>query len=165
LKHLVALAVLLTDAFHRLNQTALGTLRELSPQNPLLERPQDFRKAAAQFLISDDESLEPRLRLAGGFPATLLAAIKGEEKSAGRAFVRKYQERFSPTAIEDVVMGEGAGGLFGRSKKERCWDKYSVLAEDFANPALMERWIKDCLGKVVDDYLKRLEEAKVPSGR
>jgi hypothetical protein len=39
------------------------------------------------------------------------------------------------------------------------------LAKDFANPGLMERWVKECLGKVVDDYVKRLEEAKGASGR
>src|ERR1035441_4648978 len=50
LRNLAQLCVLLMEAFQRLDQAALGTMKELAPRSSLLKRPQDFRNAAAQFL-------------------------------------------------------------------------------------------------------------------
>ena len=69
--------------------------------------------------------------------------------AAGKDFGRDYLSRFSPAAIEDVVAGEG-GKLFGPNKKERCWDKYTDLANDFATPDLIDRRIKDCLAAFIE---------------
>jgi hypothetical protein len=77
----------------------------------------------------------------GGLLAALLAA--------GKEFGRQYVERFSPTAIEDVVKGEGKLGFFG-NEKALCWDKYRDLARDFSTPEVIDRRIKDCMGTFVD---------------
>lgn len=42
-------------------------------------------------------------------------------------------------------MGEGGVGIFGKNKKERCWDKYVRLAKDFETADLVDRRIRDCL--------------------
>jgi hypothetical protein len=81
--------------------------------------------------------------LAGG----LFAAMLG----GGKEFGRQYLERFSSTAIEDVVAAEGgAMGVFGPSKKERCWQKYKDLAQDFATADSIDRAIKEALGRFVE---------------
>jgi hypothetical protein len=48
-------------------------------------------------------------------------------------------------------MGEGGGSLFGKNKKERCWDKYVRLAKDYETPDLVDRRIRDCLAKFVEE--------------
>ena len=116
-------------------------MKELSPRSSLLKRPQDFRNAVAQFLTQDEASMEPQVRVVASLLGALLAAMLG----GGKDFGRQYVERLSPSAIEDVVMGEGGVGIFGKNKKERCWDKYVRLAKDFETADLVDRRIRDCL--------------------
>lgn len=152
LKRLVELSVLLVDMLQRLDQRALDTMRELSPKSPLLKRPQDFRNAAGRFLISENEPLEPHLQTMRSLLGALLAAMQG----GGKDFGRQYMEQFSPTAIEDVVMGEGKGSIipgFGKSRKEHCWDKYKDLVGDYTAD-LMDRRIKDCLAAFVERTIR-----------
>jgi hypothetical protein len=140
LKALAELCRVLVDLVQRLDERGLATIRDLSPKSPLLRRPQDFRSAAAQFLTGETGALEPQVQLLSRLLGALLAAMLG----GGRDFARQYLERFSTSAIEDVVVGEG-GKLFGPSKKERCWDKYVELSRDYATPELIDRRIKECL--------------------
>ncbi len=144
---LVKLCALLLDTFQRLDQTALATLRELAPRSSLLKRPQDLRVAAGQFLVGQSDSFEPHLRAAAGLFGALLAAMLG----GGRDFGRQFVERLSPSAIEDVVVGEGGGSsFFGKGKKERCWDRYLLLCKDFETADLVDRRIRDCLAAFVE---------------
>ena len=145
LARVVELAVFLIEAMVLLDQIALKTMRELSPRSPLLNRPEDFRKAVARFLTAGDGSLEHQWNAVRSLLGGLLAAIQGGGKDFGRQFV----ERMSPSAIEDVIVSEG-GKLFGPNKKERCWDRYKDLSEDIATPDLVDRKIKECLAAFVE---------------
>jgi len=152
LARLGELTVFLIDALCLLDQNALKTMRELSPRSPLLKRPEDFRAAAARFLVKDGESLEPAWGAMRGLLGALLAAIQGGLK----VFGRQYLERFSPSGIEAVVMGEGGGAILGigKSRKERCWEKYTRLAEDIDTPDLVDRRIKDSLAGFIENLLR-----------
>jgi hypothetical protein len=146
LRSLVELCVLLVEAFQRLDQAALGTMKELAPRSSLLRRPQDFRSAVGQFLTQDEVLLEPQVRVVASLLGALLAAMLG----GGKDFGRQYVERLSPPAIEDVVMGEGGGSFFGKNKEERCWAKYVRLAKDYETADLVDRRIRDCLASFVE---------------
>jgi hypothetical protein len=146
LRNLVQLCVLLAEAFQRLDQAALGTMKELAPRSALLRRPQDFRAAVGQFLAQEEASLEPQVRVVASLLGALLAAMLG----GGKDFGRQYVERLSPPAIEDVVMGEGGGSFFGKNKEERCWAKYVRLAKDYETADLVDRRIRDCLAAFVE---------------
>lgn len=151
---LARLCALLVEAFQRLDQTSIATLRELAPRNPLLKRPQEFRAAAAAFLTGQGDEVEPHIRLVSSVLGALLAAMLGGARDFGYHFV----ERLSPSAIEDVVIGEGGGSsLFGKSKKERCWERYILLCKEFETADLVERRLRDCLAAFV--------EKKILSGR
>ncbi len=146
---LVQLGTVLAEAFQRMDQAALGTMRELAPKSSLLKRPQDFRTAVAQFLSGQAESVEPPVRAACGLMGALLAAMLGGSKDFGRKFVN----RLSPSSIEEVVIGEGGGSAipgFGKSKKEKCWDKYVLLAKEMETPDLVDKHIRDCQATFVE---------------
>jgi len=153
LKALVQLAVMLMDVFQKLDERAIATMRELSPKHALLKRSRDFRAVASQYLVNDSEPLEPQVRVIAGLLGTLLAAMLG----TGREFGRQFVEKFAPSAIEDVVAGEGGGSFFGPNRKERCWDKYVDLARDYATADLVDRRLRETMAAFV--------EKKVPSGR
>ncbi len=146
LANVVRLCAALLDVFQRLDQTALGTMREVAPRSQLLRRPQDFRTAVLRYLSGEDDSIDAQVRMVSGLVGALLAAILG----GGRDFGRHYVERLSPSAIEDVVMGEGGSSIFGKSKKERCWDKYVLLAREFETPDLVDRRVRDCVAAFVE---------------
>lgn len=142
----VKLCLLLLETLQRMDQAALATLRELAPRSALLKRREDLRAAAGQFLARKDEALEPQLRMVSSLIGALLAAMLGGGKDFGRDFVG----RLSPSAIEDVIAGEGGGSIFGRNKKERCWDKYSLLAKDYETAEIVDRRIRDCLAAFIE---------------
>lgn len=150
-ERLAQLAVLLLDALSRLDQTGLKTAEVLSPRSSLLKRNESVRRAAGRFLTGETDSVETPLREVAGLLGALLAGALG----GGRVFGQQYLERFSPTAIEDVVTAEGGGGMFGPSKKERCWDRYVDLARDFATPDLVDRRVKECLASVAQRTLEK----------
>lgn len=146
LTQVVELAVFLVEAMVMLDQNALKTMRELSPRSSLLNRSEDFRKTAARFLTTGDGSLEHQWNAIRGLLGGLLAALQGGGKDFGRQFVG----RMSPAAIEDVIISEGGGKLFGPNKKERCWERYKDLFEDLSTPDLVDRKIKECLAAFVE---------------
>lgn len=150
-ERLAQLAVVLLDALSRLDQTGLKTAEVLSPRSSLLKRNESVRRAAGRFLTGETDSVETPLREVAGLLGALLAGALG----GGRVFGQQYLERFSPTAIEDVVTAEGGGGMFGPSKKERCWDRYVDLARDFATPDLVDRRVKECLASVAQRTLEK----------
>jgi hypothetical protein len=150
-ERLAQLAMLLLDALSRLDQTGLKTAEVLSPRSSLLKRNESVRRAAGRFLTGETDSVETPLREVAGLLGALLAGALG----GGRVFGQQYLERFSPTAIEDVVTAEGGGGMFGPSKKERCWDRYVDLARDFATPDLVDRRVKECLASVAQRTLEK----------
>lgn len=148
---LAQLTVLLVDALSRLDQTALRTMEALAPRSSLLKRNESIRRATGRYLSGEADTVEMQLREVAGLLGALLAATLG----GGRVFGQQYLERFSPTAIEDVVTAEGGGGMFGPSKKERCWDRYVDLARDFATADLVDRRVKECLAAVVQRTLEK----------
>jgi hypothetical protein len=148
-QRIVELAAQLTELCAKLDQASFNTWIALSRSNPSVRRHQDLRVAVARRLSGEGEELEPRMQafsaLVGGLQVALL---KG-----GREFERYYTERFAPQAINDVVEGEGGGGLF-KNKKERCWDKYCDRAKDFAAPGVIEKHLNDSFVKQVENVVR-----------
>jgi len=142
---------MLLDVVSRLDQTALKTLEVLSPRSPLLKRSESIRRGSLRFLAGELDTLEPQSRELSALVGAMLAATLG----GGRVFGQQYVERFSPAAIEDVVVAEGGGGMFGPSRKERCWDRYADLSRDFATADLVDRKVKECLAAVVQRTIEK----------
>jgi hypothetical protein len=148
LDRLAQLAAQLIELCATLDQTALKSLNQLSARSALLKRTEDVRRSAARFLVGETDSVDPQLRAMTALLGALLAAMLG----GGKEFGREYLQRFSPGAIEEGV-GDGSGklgGMFGPTKKERCWDKYTDLSNDFATPDLIDRRIKECMAAFVE---------------
>jgi hypothetical protein len=148
-QRLVEVAILFLQTLRDLDRAATLTLKELQPRSALLNRPKVFWALPGQYMTGETQEIEPFFRTVSALLGGMLAAMMG----GGKDFGRQYVEKFAPSAIEQVVEGEGGGSLIpgmGRSKAERCWDKYKNLSKDIATPDLMDKWVRDCLGKFVD---------------
>lgn len=149
LQRLMEVTALLLQTLHDLDRAAMLTLKELNPKAALLNRPKGFWTTPSQYMAGDAQEIEPFFRSVQALLGGMLAAMLG----GGRDFGRQFVEKYSPSGIEQVVEGEGGGSLIpgiGRSKTDRCWDKYKMLSKDIATPDLVDKWVKDCLGKFVE---------------
>ena len=149
LQRLMEVTALLLQTLHDLDRAAMLTLKEMNPRAALLNRQKGFWAAPGQYMAGDIQEIEPFVRTVSSLLGGMLAAMLG----GGRDFGRQFVEKYSPSGIEQVVEGEGGGSLIpgiGRSKTERCWDKYKTLSKDIATPDLVDKWVRDCLGKFVD---------------
>jgi len=149
LRELSELAVMLTDMFSRLDQTALTVMRELSPRSKLLRRPEDFRAATARFVSGGGEPLDPYLRAVSSLLGGMLTAIL----SAGKDFARQHWDLLSPSNINQTVEEDGdySKMVVGKSKQHCCWEKYRLLFdENFTTADLIDRRIKDCMKDIVE---------------
>jgi len=142
----VALAALLVEEICLLDKMALKTMRELSSRSALLKRLENFRSPAAHFLTNQTESVEPQLHEIRALLASLLAAMQG----GGKEFGRDFMAHLSPSAIEDIIVGEGGSRFLGPNKKERCWDRYRDLAGDYGSLDQVDRKIKDCMAAFIE---------------
>jgi len=147
LDRLEQLGIILVDMVHRLNDRAVDAVRDLFPRNTQFDRPSDFRQAAARFLTGEAESLDSQVRMVSSLLGTLLVALQG----GGKDFGRQYLERYSPSAILEVVESEKQFGWlpWQQSKQECCWGKYDDLAREISTPDLIDRKIKDGLAAFV----------------
>jgi hypothetical protein len=144
LGNVVKLCGLLHEMIQKMNTLLLETVRDLNAKSPILKRPADLRGAAAQFLLGEEGALKPQMALVLSIQSALSKAIS----DGGRDFGREHLGRFSPSAIEDVVMGEGGVGIFG-NKKEKCWEKYVKLAENLTSD-VVNRQIRDSMAAIIE---------------
>ena len=148
-QRLMEVTALLLQTLHDLDRAAMLTLKELNPRSAHLNRPKGFWTAPSQYMSGDTQEIESFFRQVQAILGGMLAAMLG----GGRDFGRQFVEKYSPSGIEQVVEGEGGGSFIpgmGRSKTERCWDKYKNLSKDIATPDLVDKWVRDCLGKFVE---------------
>jgi hypothetical protein len=149
MQRLMEVTALLLQTLHDLDRAAMLTLKELQPRAALLNRQKGFWGAPSQYMAGDIQEIEPFFRSVSALLGGMLAAMLG----GGRDFGRQFVEKYSPAGIEQVVEGEGGGSLIpgmGKSRAERCWEKYKTLSKDIATPDLVDKWVRDCLGKFVD---------------
>ncbi|HXC35162.1 MAG TPA: hypothetical protein VNV43_04765 [Candidatus Acidoferrales bacterium] len=148
-QRLIEVTALLLQTLHDLDRAAMLTLKELNPRAALLNRPKGYWAAPGQYMAGDSKEIESFFRTVSALLGGMLAAMLG----GGRDFGRQLVERYAPSAIEQVVEGEGGGSFIpgmGRSKTDRCWDKYKTISKDIATPDLVDKWVRDCLGKFVE---------------
>ena len=147
-ERVVELAAWLVELSWRLDQTTFNVWGELSRNSPLVKRHQDFRAAAARFLTGDNQVIESHL---SGF-ATLVGALLVALQKGGKEFESYYAQRFSPQAVEEIVIAEGVGAF--QNRKERCWNKYREMAKDFTAPGVIDKQIKDSFVKIVEATIR-----------
>jgi hypothetical protein len=148
-QRLMEVTALLLQTLHDLDRAALLTLKELNPRAALLNRPKGYWAAPGQYMAGDSQEIESFFRTVSALLGGILAAVLG----GGRDFGRQFVEKYAPSAIEQVVEAEGGSsfmGMVGRSKSERCWDKYKTLSKDIGTPDLVDKSVKECLGKFVE---------------
>ena len=143
-ERLLQLLAALLHTLNELDRTAYTTLKEIKRLNG--PRSFDLWTVAGQYLAGSGENANQTLRPSAVVLAGLMAGILG----GGKEFSRQFSQKYSPDAIGQIVASEGKSGFMGPSRDERCWQKYQKLYQDIETPEALDRWLKECLAKVVE---------------
>ena len=146
LDRLEQLGILLVDMVRRLNDRAADAVRDLS-KSLLPDRSSDFRQTAARFLTGEIDSLDAQVKVVASLLGTVLVALQRGGKDFGRHYLNKY----SPSAILEVIESEKQFGVlfWQKTKDECCWNKYVDLAKEISTPDMIDREIKERLAEFV----------------
>jgi len=136
------LAAALTELICRLDQAAFGTLKQLSPRNPLLKA-ENLRRIIGQFLLTDRPLAAKAFEKL--FGAMLVALQEG-----GAEFSRHYLEVMLPENIWNIVKSDAR---VWENKKELAWERYRELAEEYETSEQINKKIREAMGAAIDTAL------------
>jgi len=77
--------------------------------------------------------------------------LLGSLAVTSRGFVKRYQTRYAPDAVRDIVKMEGGIGPFGGDGK--CWKKYNELAAEI-NELSIQTDMMETVARFVEDMTK-----------
>lgn len=151
---LAKLCIQQAEFYAKLDQLAWNTWKILAPKSALRRDTAlgDSRSLVRRYLRGDAEPSD--LLLAQQIERTrqLIAVLLGSISQISRGFVKRYQTRYSPEAVRDLVKIEGGGSLL-TSVEARCWRKYSDLAAEINENALQTE-MQEVVVKYVEELMR-----------
>lgn len=136
----------------KLDQLVWNTWRILAPKSTLKRDASlgDFRTLIRHYLRGDAEPSDQQMAQQIERTRQLIAVLMGSMSQISRGFVKRYQTRYAPEAVKDLVKLEGGGRLL-TSADTRYWRKYSELAAE-----ITEAGIQSDMQEVVVRYVEEL---------
>ncbi len=136
----------------KLDQLAWNTWRTLAPRSAVKRDNAlgDLRLQTRRYLKGEAEPTD--LQIAQQIERTrqLIAMLLGSMSQISRGYAKRYQTRFSPEAIQDLVKMEGAGSWGFEAK---CWRKYLELAGEI-NEVTIQNEMQEVVVKYVEDLMR-----------
>lgn len=151
---LAKLCIHQAEFYAKLDQLVWNTWKILAPKSALKRDTAlgDSRNLVRRYLRGDAEPTD--LQLAQQIERTrqLLAVMLGSISQISRGFVNRYQKRFSPEAVKDLVKLEGGSSLL-TSAEARCWRKYAELAAEI-NESAIQADMQEVVVKYVEELVR-----------
>ena len=137
----------------KLDQLAWTTWKMLAPKSALKRDTSlgDFRAVLRRYLKGDAEVNDLQLAQAIERTRQLVAILLGSISQVGRGFTKRYQTRYAPDAIRELVKMEGGSMLLGQDTK--CWRKYCDLASEISEASIQNE-MQEMVVKYVEDLMR-----------
>ena len=146
------LAAIENDFFAKLDTLAWGTWKQVAPQSPLKkDATGDLRSQLRRYLKGDAEPSDQQMAQQVDRTRQLVSSLVGSLAVTSRGFVKRYQTRYSPDAVKDIVRMEGGIGPFGGDAK--CWKKYSELAGEITELSIHAEMM-EAVARFVEEMTK-----------
>jgi hypothetical protein len=141
------------EFFSKLDQLAWTTWRALAPRSPVKRDTTlgDMRLQTRRYLKGDPEPTDLQVARQIEFTRQLIAILLGSISQISRGYVKRFQTRYSPEAVQDLVKMEGGGGWGGIEPK--CWRKYTELASEI-NEATVQNDMQEVVVKYVEEIIR-----------
>lgn len=147
------LAMMETDFITKIDQLGWSTWKQVSPQTVVKKDTAlgDLRTIMRRYVKGDPEITD--LQMAQQIERTrqLVSSLIGSLAVTSRGFVKRYQTRYAPDAVKDIVKMEGGLGAFGNEGK--FWRKYVELAADI-NDLSIQTDMMESISRFVEDMMK-----------
>ena len=147
------LAIQQVEFLVKLDQLVWTTWKALAPKSPLKRDTAlgDLRSLLRRYLKGDSDVSD--LQVAQQIERTrqLIAILLGSISQVSRGYTKRYQNRYSPEAVRDLVKMEGGSMLVGNDTK--CWRKYSDLAAEITESSIQGE-MQEIIVKYVEDLMR-----------
>jgi hypothetical protein len=151
-EQLAALFAAYAEAMLALDQLAWNVWRNAAPKSPIKRdiSQGDLRTVTRRALAGDAESAtvvahaQKQLEASRQLIAGLLAGLG----PAGKNFARRYQQRYTPDAVREVVRAEGGG-----KNDVQFWKKHTELAAEITE-TVIEDDVQAAVVKYAEDLMR-----------
>jgi hypothetical protein len=140
------------EAMLALDQLAWNVWRNVAPKSPVRRdvAQGDLRTVTRRSLSGDAESAAAQAQVQKQLEATrqLIAGLLAGLGPAGKNFARRYQQRYTPDAVREVVRAEGGGKSDGQ-----FWKKHTELAAEITE-TVIEDDVQAAVVKYAEDLMR-----------
>jgi hypothetical protein len=139
------------EAMLALDQLAWNVWRNAAPKSPIRRDTAqgDLRTVTRRSLTGDAESAAAQVLVQKQVEAArqLIAGLLAGLGPAGKNFARRYQQRYTPDAVREVVRAEGGG-----KGDAQCWKKHTELAAEITE-TVIEDDVQAAVVKYAEDLM------------
>jgi hypothetical protein len=83
----------------------------------------------------------------------LIAGIIAGLGPAGKTFAGRYQERYAPDAIREMIQAEGGANSLFANAEAKCWKKYTEISTEITQTSI-ETDVQDAVVKYVENLIR-----------
>ncbi len=143
------------EAMLILDQLAWNVWRNVAPKSSVRRDTSqgDLRQLTRRSLMGDAEASAAQVQKQLEGTRQLIAGLLAGLGPAGKNFARRYQQRYAPDAIREVVRTEGGGGGLFANAEARYWKKYSDLAAEITE-SMIENDVQEAVVKYAEDLIR-----------
>jgi hypothetical protein len=140
------------EAMLALDQLAWNVWRNAAPKSPIRRDTAqgDLRTVTRRSLSGDAEAAAAQVQVQKQLEATrqLIAGLLAGLGPAGKNFARRYQQRYTPDAVREVVRAEGGG-----KGDAQYWKKHTELAAEITE-TVIEDDVQDAVVKYAEELMR-----------
>lgn len=136
------------------DQLAWNVWKGLAPKSPIRRDGSagDLRTALRRSVTGDAEVSSVQITRQLEKMRQLIAGLLASLGPAGKNFARRFQTRYSPEAIRDIVKMEGGSSIFGNADS-KLWKKYTELAGEISEGSIQTDMM-DAVAQYAEDLMK-----------
>ncbi|MDI1250023.1 MAG: hypothetical protein PSV13_14265 [Lacunisphaera sp.] len=151
-RQLAVLFAAYAEAMLALDQLAWNVWRNAAPKSPIRRDTAqgDLRSVTRRALSGDAETAAAQAQVQKQLEATrqLIAGLLAGLGPAGKNFARRFQQRYTPDAIREVVRAEGGG-----KNDAQFWKKHTELAAEITE-TVIEDDVTAAVVKYAEDLMR-----------
>ncbi|MDR2673677.1 MAG: hypothetical protein LBC18_02125 [Opitutaceae bacterium] len=135
-------------------QLAWNVWKNLAPKSTIRRDGSagDLRTALRRSVTGDPEVSSVQISRQLEKMRQLIAGLLASLGPAGKNFARRFQTRYSPEAIRDIVKLEGGSSIFGNTDS-KLWKKYTELAGELSEGSIQTDMM-DAVAQYAEDLMK-----------
>jgi hypothetical protein len=149
---LAQLFAVYAEAMLALDQLAWNVWRNAAPKSPIRRdvAQGDLRTVTRRSLSGDAEAAAAQVQVQKQLEASrqLIAGLLAGLGPAGKNFARRYQQRYTPDAVREVVRAEGGG-----KSDAQFWKKHTELAAEITE-TVIEDDVQAAVVKYAEDLMR-----------